>query len=228
MPAYRVAEANIDLALFDVVGEDGNIATFIKHVGLAMSPGKHSADGVPVVDMAPPLHGQDEYGHMKADVIGNAVLTDDDRRKIATFVDRHAGEHEAFRQLGGFDFLRAFPKMYIVYPHMKPFYEKNDERYARMRFSCAGFVFEAYKKARIRLVDPEVLPPVEMDTVQSCYPDLVRLVESGRVSPEDLGLEGPGPWPVLLCGYLFHALNRDAAAVRSEPYAPSIEDRCFG
>lgn len=227
MPAYRVAEANIDLALFDVVGLAGDVATFIKHVGLTGSAGRHSADRVPVVDMAPPLHGQDEYGHMKADVIGNAVLTDDDRRKIATFVDRHAGEHEAFRQLGGFALLSTFPRIYIVYPHMKPFHEE-DGRYARMRFSCAGFVLEAYRRARIRLLEPEALPPVEMDIIQLCYPQLASLMKSGRVSPEDLGLEGDGPWPVLLCGYLFHALNRDAAAVRSEPYAPKIEDRCFG
>ena len=227
MPTYRVAEANIDLAVFDVVGEDGNIATFIKHVGLAMSTGKHSADGVPVVDMAPPLHGQDEYGRMKADVVGNAVLTDDDRRKIATFVDRHAGEHEAFRQLGGLELLSTFPRIYIVYPHMKPFHEE-DGRYARMRFSCAGFVLEAYKRARIRLLDPEALPRVEMDAIRPCYPQLVGHVERGRISLEDLGLEGDGPWPVLLCGYLFHALNRDSAAVRSKPYTPNIEDRCFG
>ncbi len=227
MPTYRVAESDIRLALYDVVGEDGDIATFIKHVGLAGSTGKHSADRVPVVDMAPPLHGQNEHGHMKAAVVGKAELTDDERRKIVTFVNRHTNEHEAFRQLGGLSLLHAFPRMYIVYPHMKPFYEE-DERYARMRFSCAGFVLEAYKKARIGLLDPEVLPPVEMDTVQSCYPDLVRLAETGRICSEDFGLEGPGPWPVLLCGYLFHALNRDAAAVRSEPYAPKIEDRCFG
>ena len=111
-------------------------------------------------------------------------------------------------------------------PHAKPFTEE-DGRYARMRFSCAGFVLEAYRKARIRFLDSKALPPVDKEIIRSCYPLQIRLMEDGKISPEDLGLEGAGPWPVLLCGYLFHALNRDAGTVRSGPYVPSIADSRF-
>jgi len=223
LPTYRVAEANISLAVFDIIGQDGDEETFIRHVGLANSAGLHSASEIPVIDMRPPLHGPDEQGHMRVDVVGSTVLTDDDRWKITTFVNRHAGEHEVFKRFR----FELLPQMYIVYPHMEPFYEE-DGRYSRMRFSCAGFVLEAYKKARIKLLDPKTLLSVEMDILRPCYPELMRLIENGRISPEDLGLEGDGPWPVLLCGYLLHALNRDAATVRSEPYTPNIEDRYFG
>jgi hypothetical protein len=37
---------------------------------------------------------------------------------------------------------------------------------------------------------------------------------------ESFGLEGDGGWPVLLCGYLFHALDREADVIRREPYTP--------
>ncbi len=122
--------------------------------------------------------------------------------------------------------IKAAPQMYCVHPHASPFYE-DDGRYARMRFSCAGFVFEAYKKARIELLDSNDLPMVDIAVIRLAYPGHVRLMEAGKISPEALGLEGSGPWPVLLCGYLFHALNRNADVIRHEPYAPSFVDRYF-
>jgi hypothetical protein len=214
------------LATFDVVGQDGDEPAFIRHTGLANSAGSQNAAEIPVLDMGPPLHGQNAPGHLRADVVGSAALTDDDVQKITVFANRHVSEHLAFLQFHGRELMDAVPQMYIVRPHAKPFYEE-DGRYARMRFSCAGFVLEAYRKARIRLLDSNALPLADMGDIRLCYPTEVLLMEHGRVSSEDLGLEGDGPWRVLFCGYLFHALNRDAAAVRSAPYVPSIADRYF-
>ena len=86
---------------------------------------------------------------------------------------------------------------------------------------------EAYKKARISLLELEALPLVGLDEIRPCYSTEIQLMEHGRVSPDELGLQGDGPWQVLLCGYLFHALNRDAAALRCEPYSPIIANRYF-
>jgi hypothetical protein len=226
LPSYRVAEGSISLGLFDVVGKDGGELAFIGHTGLASSAGSLDAARIPVLDMGPPLHGQGAPGHIRADVVGSAVLTDDDAQKVKAFIDRHANEHRLFLQLSRAELITAVPEVYCILPHAAPFYEE-DGRYARMRFSCAGFVFEAYKKARIKLLDPNALPLVDIAVIRLGYPNQVRLMENGRVSPGDLGLEGDGPWPVLLCGYLFHALNRDGDAVRREPYAPSVADRHF-
>jgi hypothetical protein len=115
--------------------------------------------------------------------------------------------------------------MYCIRPHASPLYE-DDGRYARTRFSCAGFVLEAYNKARIRLLDVNALPMVEMGVLALAYPQ-TRLIGSGRISADALGLGGSGPWPVLLCGYLFHALKRDVDVIRHQPYAPSTADRYF-
>ena len=96
MPSYRVATGSISLGLFDVVGEDGREPAFIGHTGLANSAGSQNAANVPVLDMGPPLHGRGTPGHIRADVVGSAVLTDDDVQKIKTFIDRHANEHNSF------------------------------------------------------------------------------------------------------------------------------------
>jgi hypothetical protein len=226
VPSYRVAGSTLSLSIFDVVGQDGGESGFIGHSGLAESAGSQNAARIFVLDMGPPLHGPGGSGQVRANVVGSAALTDDEVQKIKTFVNRHANEHLVFLQFGATRLIKAAPQMYCVRPHASPFYE-DDGRYARTRFSCAGFVFEAYKKARIQLLDSDNLPMVNIAVIKLAYPEQVRLMEAGRISPGALGLEGSGPWPVLLCGYLFHALNRDADVIRHEPYAPSIADRHF-
>jgi hypothetical protein len=226
MASSRVTGGNVFLATFDVVGQDGDELAFVGHVGLATSAGSQDSAQIPICEMRPPLHGRDAPGQMTADVVGSAALTDNEIMKITNFVDRHAVEHASLLEMGMFARLRAVPQMYIVHPHAEP-YREEDGRYTRMRFSCAGFVLEAYRKARIRLLDTKVLPLADLEHIRPGYPTEFRLMENGPISPEQLGLEGDGPWRVLMCGYLFHALNRDAASVRSEPYDPRIEDRYF-
>jgi hypothetical protein len=158
--------------------------------------------------------------------VGSASLTVDEVQKIKTFVDRHANEHLVFLEFSTSQLIRSAPQMYCIHPHALPLYE-DDGRYTRMRFSCAGFVFEAYKKARIKLLDSKDLPVVDIAVIRLAYPGQVRLMEDGKISAEALGLQGSGPWPVLLCGYLFHALNRGDDVIRHEPYTPCIADRYF-
>ena len=225
MPSYRVANSTLSLSLFEVIGQDSAESGFIGHAGLAASAGSQNAAKLPVLDMGPPLHGHGVPRHLTANVVGSAVLTDDEVRKIKTFVDRHANEHLVFSQLSRSELIQAAPQMYCVHPHASPLRE-NDGRYTRTRFSCAGFVFEAYNKARIKLLDLNDLPMVDESVLALAYPE-TRLIESGRISAAALGLGGSGPWPVLLCGYLFHSLNRDADIIRQEPYNPDKTDRYF-
>jgi hypothetical protein len=95
-----------------------------------------------------------------------------------------------------------------------------------MRFSCAGFVAEAYERARIRLVREDRLPKVDLDLIKAAYPDFASWLDRSEFR-ESLGLEGDGDWPVLLCGYLFHAVNREADIIRREPYTPKPGDEVF-
>jgi len=225
VPSYRLAGSTLSLNIFDVVGKDGKNFGFIAHTGLAETSGLQQAAKIPVLDMGPPLHGQGGSGQVSADVVGSADLNDDEAQKIKTFVDRHANEHLVFQQFSTSQLIQVAPQMYCVHPHASPLYE-DDGRYARTRFSCAGFVYEAYKKARIKLLDVNALPMVDEAVLALAYPE-TRLMESGRIRPDALGLGGSGPWPVLLCGYLIHALNRDADIIRNEPYTPTIAHRYF-
>lgn len=99
MPSFRVAAENLLLAMFDVVGKDGGEATFIGHIGLVKSSGLHTPTKVSVLDMGPPLHGERNPNHIRADIVGSATLTDDEVQRIRTFIDRHTGEHLSFSQL---------------------------------------------------------------------------------------------------------------------------------
>jgi len=223
--SHRVTESTLSLSRFEVVGQDGAESGFIGHAGLAESAGSHDAAGVPVLDMGPPLHGHDNAGKVRVDVVGSATLTDDEVQKIKTFVDRHANEHAVFSEISRNQLIQMAPQMYRVLPHASPLYE-DDGRYARTRFSCAGFVLEAYNRARIRLLDLNAIPMVDMAIIAAAYPQ-ARLIDRGLISSEDLGLCGNGPWPVLLCGYLFHALDREADVIRREAYPPDDADRYF-
>ncbi|MDZ7619319.1 MAG: hypothetical protein U1E05_20155 [Patescibacteria group bacterium] len=226
MPSYRVSGSTLSLGMFDVVGKDGDDGGFIGHVGLALAGKSQDASRVFVVDMGPPLRGEREPGRIAASVVGAIALTDDEVRKIRTFIDRHASEHQVFLHVDRRQLLAAAPTMYRIHPHAEPFHE-NDGRYARTRFSCAGFVFEAYKKARIALVDLNSLPMCDIAIIDSGYRRHMRFMEAEGISRDALGLAGDGPWPILLCGYLLHSLNREANVVRRELYTPSISDRHF-
>lgn len=226
MPSYRVSATKLALSRFDVVGEDGAESGFIGHVGLAEVAGPHDRAEVRILDMGPPLHAIGTSGQVRGDAVGSASLTDDEMRKIATFVDRHANEHLLFSQLSGRQLLKMAPTMYCILPHASPLHE-DDGRYTRTRFSCAGFVLEAYRRARIRLLDLNGLPLVDMAIIAAAYPRQTQLLKRGLIRAEDLGLAGDGPWPVLLCGYLFHALNRAEDVLRREVYSPDRMDRHF-
>ena len=229
MPSSRVTGPQVSPNVFDVVGEDGDKPGFIAHTGLAESAGSHRCEKVPVIDMAPPLHASGTGNHIRAHVMGTANLTHDELHKIRTFVDRHAYEHLAFQQLEGKKLLRALsavPQMYCILPHSRP-YNEADGRYCRTLFSCAGFVLEAYRFARIALLLAAPIPSVDLAILRLAYPVQFRLIDRGPLRLEDLGLEGPGPWPVLLCGYLFHALNRDGDSIRRQPYQPGPDDWYF-
>jgi hypothetical protein len=226
VPSFRVTEPQISLKEFDVVGRDGDEPGFVAHTGLAESAGLHGCEKVPVIDMAPPLHGNGAANQVTAHVVGTADLTHDELQKIRTFVDRHANEHLAFQQFRGRRLLNAVPQMYCILPHSRP-YNEADGRYCRTLFSCAGFVLEAYRFARIALLLAAPIPSVDLAILRLAYPVQFRLIDRGPLRLEDLGLEGPGPWPVLLCGYLFHGLNRDADSIRRQPYQPGPDDWYF-
>lgn len=95
--------------------------------------------------------------------------------------------------------------------------EGGTERAVSLRFSCAGFVAEAYREgAGVRLVvDDADLPEVDRPTLERVWnPQIVRL--GARY-----GLGGSGPWRVLLPGYLLRAVMLSRSALPFRPKTPA-------
>ena len=72
-------------------------------------------------------------------------------------------------------------------------------------------------------IDEETLPEVPRQTLEAAYP--VFLDNPDR--RERLGLQGDGPWRVVLAGYLLHALDRTGDEIRAEPYVAKSGDEFF-
>lgn len=220
VPSVRKTGSTVTLSLFDVIAEDGTIFDFPRHTGLASQPGESDRGAVSVYNMGPPLHSP---GSMKADAIGMAELDESEARKIKVFIDRHEGEHLAMRQIIRIH-RQHVPQMYCILPHAAEYQENG--RYVRMRFSCSGFVLEAYRKARINLIDESRLPQIGLDSIKKAYPEHAGLLDHASFR-ESMGLVGAGPWPVMLCGYVIHALNRDKASIRNAPHSVGEADAVF-
>lgn len=210
--------SNVRVSLYDAVGVDSEKSTwFIGHVGMSLDEVDFTK-GTPLqlrmVDMGPPLGTPESSTPEKVDVVGTAKLSSDEVSMINTFICEVIYEYKSLKP-GRMD-------QYVVRPH---FVQGNDDFSAR-RFSCAGFVFECYLQLEIRLVDTDALLLVDQEKLELVYPLLPRILVN-REWRDHVGLAEDGPWPVLLPGYLFHSLNRDAEAIRQVPYKPQAGDECF-
>lgn len=85
---------------------------------------------------------------------------------------------------------------------------------------------QAYEYADIDLLDVAAMPDIELSTILPAYPDYREELEHPRARAF-VGLRGAGPWPVLLPGYIFHAMNRPPHDCRKTPYKPQVGDECF-
>jgi hypothetical protein len=88
--------------------------------------------------------------------------------------------------------------------------------------ACSGFVTECYKSAGIVLIEPDsaTLPEVDLATLRQGYGSSID--DPNRRAM--IGLDGEGPWRMLLAGYVIHAAARDSRKVRDKPYCPSDTD----
>lgn len=220
MPSIKVNGPTVSPNQFDIIGTGSEDTGFIQHTGLASTGGSQNAGAVRVCEMGPPLRNT---GQMAAHALGTANLTDDEVRKIKSFIDRYQGEHLEMQHIRLTP--KQIPAMYCIAPHAVALQDRNG-RYVRMRFSCAGFVYEAYKSAGIKIVNEQHFPAAPLAMIQQAYPTFAGLL-TNQALRESLGLEGAGPWPVLLCGYLFHALNRNPQQIRQTPHITQSGEECF-
>lgn len=197
-----------------VVGErPATDATKIRHVGLLaeaseLSPGKSCA----VLHCEPPLEVA-RPGKMDAHLVGDLDLSKDEIEVIEDWLA------DITQQT-----LPTNPLLhYVLVPPARRAFDKVTQRPKHWRFSCVGFVWKTYEHAGLKLVSLEKISVDRPTLVSTWGEDAVVLAEKTSARYE-LGLDGPGPWAVLLPAHLFHALERGRAAL---PFAPTEEHSSF-
>jgi hypothetical protein len=209
----------IAIRQYDVVGEDASGAPhFVGHLALAGEErtGYTTATTLPVLHMGPPL---ERAGECRAHCVGSANLTADEQFQIRLFSDEIDSElREA--QIRNIE-------QYVISPHVDAI-RREDHTVVCRRFSCAGFVIEAYREARIDVLRTEGdnLPLVSLDALKTQYPRFARHLDNRRLRNQ-LGIPGEGPWPVVLAGYVLNALDRAVTEIRLRPFRASPGDEFF-
>lgn len=217
MPAFDLAEQAASLSRFDVVGQHSEeVPKFVRHVALFNLDNRDVDHGgtVDVVHMGPPLKTGKQ---LSADVAGRVPLTNDEINAIETWIEKVADEYRDHKVRGR--------RQYRIDPPWKDVSDKNTGVRRYRQYSCAGFVLYAHLRVDVSLlmIDKERLPEVSRETLEAAYPDDFR-------SPDLLsrfGLQGNGPWPVVLAGYVLHALDRSSDEIRAEPYVAQSGDELF-
>ena len=223
MPARRLHQGPVDVSPYDVLGLDvPDVPSFIGHVCLAAEArvGLSADDQLRVTDMQPPM--VQARGPVQVHAHGIVPLTPREAGVIQEFIDRTENEYQS-TNLGGFH-------QYAVLPHCVCVTDENGMVVAR-KYSCGGFVLEAYRFAGIDLLDTEgtSLPPVSLEILHQAYShELQRhVLDTPRLRERFLGLTGDGPWPIVLPGYLLNALSRIETEIRAGTYRARPGDEYF-
>ena len=217
MPAFDLAEHPSALSRFDVLGvHSEQVARFVEHVALLNLDNRdvNHGDTVDVIHMKPPLGTDDS---LCAHVAGRIPLTNDQINSIKAWIVKIEDEYKAQNARSG--------KQYIIDPPWKDIRDQNTGVRRYRQYSCAGFVLDAHLRVNVSLlmIDKEVLPEVTRRTLEAAYPNVFG-------NPDLLnrfGLQGNGPWRVVLAGYVLHALNRSSDEIRAEPYLVQGGDEIF-
>lgn len=226
MPAWRLNGQGITVRKYNAVGFDSaTTPQFITHLALSDEERQNMSlanNGVNVVHMMPPLRTS---RGLPIQVIGSVQLGPDEQSQIGVFVEERKLEYRAQENRQA-----RKPKredQYIIDPPAKG--PDPDKPY--WRFSCAGFVIQAYLEAGIQLLvrDRSRLPKIPLEVLKQAYPASLasRLDNAGERAKYGLSDEGKKGWPVILAGYVINSLARDASVIQTTPYQPVRGDEFF-
>jgi len=233
MPAQRIGGASVNIAIYDVLGFDSpHQPAFVGHVAIAaqaLSLSQSTPISIRVTHMVPPLLANAPY--TLGQCHGAVGLEEVMMRRIATFVRQIRSEYEAEearRRAAGTwnpatrDRFRA--DQYTIRPHVR----WPDGTRPYHQFSCAGFVAETYGEADIVLVETREaeLPPCYLATLKIAYSHLSTHLDDIAFLAEK-GLDGEGPWRILLPGYIMNSLGRSRDDILATPYQAVAGDEFF-
>lgn len=224
MPVYLTSLGSVSVSPYDVLGQFSSEG-ILTHAMLCEEQGVR--DGVTaqtqlsVAHMGPPLGKQ----RASSDAIGSAELNASHKRKIKTFVDDRLLERKAEEmRLAKLKKRTQIRREYCIFPDAV----KPTADFPLWRFSCVGFVIQAYRRARVVLLDSST-PLSTLDEVKQLYPSLADSLDN-QDERHQLGLIDGTEWPIRFVGYLFHSLARTVEEIRgpnSIPYTPQKGDERY-
>ncbi len=235
MPGRQLEPGNIaELPKFAIVGSyapgDGS---FVQHVAILRERcDVEFGDEVAVWHTAPPIVAGDRTSDMSPDDFDVSAV-----HATAYLDDLSVGEVQGIETaLADIDaqtqplstactesrnhaWAEGYRLHYMAHPPVQWVRDAKTGRRRYRKFSCSGFVVECYKGADIVLIEPDDnrLPEVDLQLLSHGYGAAI-LAPQRRST---IGLDGNGPWRMLLAGYVVHAATRDSREVREQPYCPS-------
>ena len=220
MPAFRLDGITVQIKKYDVASLDSPVIShFIAHVGLFNDDSKdlgveRESRRISMVHMMPPLHDNKHLWPVSA--IGTLHLSPGELQQIKLFCQYQQNEFDAHRIRG--------KEQYVIRPHKRD----PDAEHPCCRYSCAGFVIEAYRWAGIELLmlTDDCLPEVPLDTLKAAYPSHAEALDDPDERAK-VGLENAERWPVVLAGYVLNALARPPEEIRKTPYVARPGDELF-
>ena len=233
MPAQRIGNDAVDLALYDVIGFDSpQQPECLGHIALvarASSVSHSESTRIRLTHMIPPFREDALWGLGNA--CGSAELNDQETRLIGAFVlqiqselDAEAQRRRLTNTWNDSEKHRFRVDQYTICPSVR----RPDEHRPYHQFSCAGFVHEAYSEAGISLVNAHEssLPECSMESLRFTYADMSSQLDDAAFRA-DKGLEGEGPWPIMLPGYILNSMRRSREDILSNAYDAQAGDEYF-
>lgn len=115
--------------------------------------------------------------------------------------------------------------VYVAHPPICEVVDPDTGRFMGRRFSCVGFVLWCYRQVGIELLAPfdsPAYPRFDLGHLTRVWPELRNL--AGRPGfLTQIGLNpADAPWPVVVPGYVFHALN--GGSLPFQPTSPAQTD----
>jgi len=208
----RTSESGNSLRVqrFAIVGTYSKQPPFVGHAALLRK--EETLNGpstVSVHHMGPPI---ENLAQVSCHLIGQINLTNEEIESIENWLADVDTQYCDWKLL-------PF-QQYIIKPHMK--WEKSEKgRPIRQRFSCVGYVIEAYKAAGIELLETANLPGANKLLLMQAYSEFSEILNKPRLA-NNLGVPGNGPWKVALAGYLFHSTGRYSSSMsRKDGFIPT-------
>ena len=224
MPAQRLGETPSSIKTFDILAfSDTADDDLMLHAALSSEDIDATKNcSINIIHMGPPFRRDAR----NFDAVESCELTTQQFAKIKEFVDlqfsARTAEKDRLKKLGMPATIRG--QYRIQPPSSRP--RKGS---ALTRYSCVGFVLLAYKKARIQLLaGPSPLKTI--DQIKALNPPWTHPYLDDESQRKDFGLREGTQWPVVLVGYVLHAMNRPSKAISGKdatPYLPKEGDEYF-